>query len=66
MAIGIIKLTFNWGQDQFHRNVVDHLLLGESIAAPLSDLVKVVAILEAATRSLARGGAGEKINDRSD
>jgi hypothetical protein len=51
---------------QFHSNLADHLLLGEPIVAPLSDSVKVVAILEAAARSMARGRAMEKIDDRSD
>ena len=37
----------------------DHLLLGEPIAAPLADSVKVVAILEAAARSMSRGGTVE-------
>ena len=31
----------------FHRNLADHLLLGEPIGAPLADSFKVVAILEA-------------------
>jgi predicted dehydrogenase len=43
----------------FHRNLADHLLLGEPIAAPLADSVKVVAILEAAARSMSRGGTVE-------
>jgi len=48
---------------QFHINLADHLLLGEPLAAPLSDSVKVVAILEAAARSMACGGTVEVIND---
>ena len=51
---------------QFHSNLADHLLLGEPIAAPLSDSVKVVAILEAAARSMERGGTMEGINDGPD
>ena len=51
---------------QFHSNLADHLLLGEPIAAPLSDSVKVVAILEAAARSMERGGTMEGVNDRPD
>ena len=47
---------------QFHSNLADHLLLGEPIVAPLSDSVKVVAILEAAARSMERGGTMEEIN----
>ena len=51
---------------QFYSNLADHLLLGEPIAAPLSDSVKVVAILEAAARSMERGGTMEGINDGPD
>ena len=47
----------------FHRNLADHLLTGEPIEAPLEDSVKVVAILEAAARSAARGGNVEGVND---
>ena len=43
----------------FHGNLADHLLWGEPIAAPLADSVKVVAILEAAARSMANGGTLE-------
>jgi len=50
---------------RFHSNIADHLLLGEPIAAPLSDSVKVVAILEAAARSMAHGGTMEVVNDGS-
>ncbi|MGD8703563.1 MAG: Gfo/Idh/MocA family oxidoreductase [Desulfosarcina sp.] len=46
----------------FHRNLADHLLLGEPIAAPLADSVKVVAILEAASRSMRQGGALEVLH----
>ena len=49
-------------QYQFHSNLADHLLLGEPIMAPLSDSVKVVAILEAAARSMAHGGTMEEVN----
>jgi predicted dehydrogenase len=51
---------------QFHSNLADHLLLGEPIAAPLSDSVKVVAILEAAARSMAHGGTMEGVDDGPD
>lgn len=51
---------------RFHSNLADHLLLGEPIAAPLEDSVKVVAILEAAARSMGRGGRMEAVNDGSD
>ncbi|MGB3212893.1 MAG: Gfo/Idh/MocA family oxidoreductase [Desulforhopalus sp.] len=40
----------------FHRNLADHLLWGEPLAAPLTDSVKVVAILESAARSMANNG----------
>jgi len=46
----------------FHRNLADHLLLGEPITAPLADSVKVVQILEAASRSMERGGTVEVLN----
>ncbi len=40
----------------------DHLLGGEPITAPLADSVKVVTILEAAERSMSRGGKLEVID----
>ena len=46
----------------FHRNLADHLLSGEPIVAPLEDSVKVVAILEAASRSAAKGGTVEVLD----
>ena len=46
----------------FHRNIADHLLTGEALAAPVEDSVKVVAVLEAAARSMARGGAEEVLD----
>jgi len=46
----------------FHRNLADHLLTGEPLVAPLEDSMKVVAILEAAARSAARGGAVEMVD----
>jgi predicted dehydrogenase len=51
---------------QFHSNLADHLLLGEPLAAPLEDSVKVVAILEAASRSMANGGRIEAVDGGSD
>ena len=39
----------------FYRNLADHLLTGEPLAAPLSDSMKVVAILEAARQSVRTG-----------
>lgn len=47
----------------FHRNLADHLLTGEPLVAPLKDSVTVVAILEAAARSMAKGGAMEVLDD---
>ena len=47
---------------QFHRNLADHLLTGEPIIAPLDDSVKVVAILEAAAKSAAKGGTVEVLD----
>jgi predicted dehydrogenase len=55
----------NRDHNRFHSNLADHLLLGEPIAAPLDDSVKVVAILEAAARSMANGGTVEVVNDGS-
>ena len=46
-----------------YRNLADHLLLGEPIAAPVEDSVRVVAILDAAARSAAKGGTLETFND---
>ena len=46
----------------FHANLADHLLWGEPLAAPLADSVKVVAILEAAARSMSGGGRPERID----
>ncbi len=50
---------------RFHANLADHLLLGEPIVAPLVDSVKVVAILEAAARSMDNGGSPEVIDVES-
>jgi predicted dehydrogenase len=46
----------------FHQNLADHLLTGEPIAAPLAHSVQVVAILEAAARSAAKGGTLEVLH----
>jgi predicted dehydrogenase len=40
----------------FHRNLADHLLLGEPLAVPPRESRDVVAVLEAAHRSAAAGG----------
>jgi predicted dehydrogenase len=41
----------------FHRNLADHLLLGEALAVPPAESRDVVAVLEAAHRSAATGAA---------
>jgi hypothetical protein len=46
----------------FHRNLADHLLTGEPLAAPLEDSVRVVRILEAAARSMEKGGSTEALS----
>lgn len=46
----------------FHRNLADHLINGEPLTAPLEDSIKVVAVLEAAARSMASNGAVEVLN----
>jgi predicted dehydrogenase len=46
----------------FHRNLADRLHTGEPIVAPLEDSVRVVAILEAASRSAEKGGAQEVLD----
>jgi predicted dehydrogenase len=45
----------------FYYNLADHLLTGEPIVASLEQSVRVVAILEAASRSAARGGRVEAL-----
>ncbi|MEJ2039383.1 MAG: Gfo/Idh/MocA family oxidoreductase [Desulfosarcinaceae bacterium] len=46
----------------FHHNLADHLITGEPLVAPLEDAVRVVAILEAAARSMNNGGRLETLN----
>jgi predicted dehydrogenase len=46
----------------FYYNLADHLLTGEPIVVPLEQSIRVVAILEAAARSAARGGAVEALD----
>jgi len=41
----------------FHRNLADHLLLGDPLAVTPDSSREVVAVLEAASRSAAEGGA---------
>jgi hypothetical protein len=40
----------------FHRNLADHLHLGEPLAVTPQSVREVIAVLEAATRSAAEGG----------
>ena len=47
----------------FHHNIADHLLTGETLSAPLQDSMTVIAILEAAARSAAGGGAVEPVDE---
>jgi predicted dehydrogenase len=47
----------------FHRNLADHLLTGEPLIATLEQSVQVVAVLEAAARSAAKGGTVEVVHD---
>jgi predicted dehydrogenase len=48
-----------WG---FHRNLADHLLLGEPLAVPAEQSRDVVAVLEAAHRSMLAGGTVEAVD----
>ncbi len=40
----------------FHANLADHLLLGEPLAVPVESVRNVIAVLDAAQRSLGAGG----------
>jgi predicted dehydrogenase len=46
----------------FHGNLADHLLEGEPLTAPLADSMRVVAVLEAAAKSMDAAGAVEVLN----
>jgi predicted dehydrogenase len=46
----------------FHRNLADHLLIGEPLVAPLTESMRVVAVLEAAARSMDNNGRVEVLN----
>jgi predicted dehydrogenase len=46
----------------FHDNLADHLLTGEPLIAPLEDSMQVVAVLEAAARSMDNNGRVEMPN----
>jgi predicted dehydrogenase len=47
----------------FHRNLADHLHLGEPLAVTTASVRKVIGVLEAAQRSSMQGGAPEVIED---
>lgn len=48
-------------QFPFHSNLADHLLTGEPLAVTAQSAARVVAVLEAATRSASRGGNPEAL-----
>jgi hypothetical protein len=43
----------------FHLNLADHLLTGEPLAVNPQSVARVIAVLEAATKSAERGGVPE-------
>ena len=45
----------------FHLSLADHLLTGEPLAVTPQSAARVVAVLEAASRSAERGGAPEAL-----
>src|SRR5438445_28778 len=47
----------------FHRNLADHLHLGEPLAITPASVRRVISVLEAAQRSSTRGGAAVAIED---
>ncbi|MDH4267589.1 MAG: Gfo/Idh/MocA family oxidoreductase, partial [Deltaproteobacteria bacterium] len=47
------------GRFPFHLNLADHLLTGEPLAVSTQSAARVIAVLEAATRSAERGGIPE-------
>ena len=47
----------------FHRNLADHLHLGEPLAVSPASVRRVISVLEAAQRSSTRGGAPVVIED---
>jgi predicted dehydrogenase len=49
----------------FHRNLADHLHLGEPLAVTPASVLRVIAVLEAAQRSSTRGGAAVAIEGES-
>lgn len=56
------KLTLPEREDYgFHRNLADHLLLGEPLTVPVEHTARVVSVLEAASKSGANGGKPEML-----
>ena len=49
------------GRFPFHLNLADHLLTGEPLAVSPQSAARVIAVLEAATRSAERGGIPEAL-----
>ena len=43
-------------RNAFYRNLADHLLLGEPLSVPPEDARRNIAVMEAATHSIAQGG----------
>jgi predicted dehydrogenase len=61
---GLIECTLPPAPEQrfaFHRNLADHLHLGEPLAVTAESARRVVAVLDAATTSLARTGASVSV-----
>ncbi len=48
-------------RNAFYRNLVDHLLLGEPLAVSPREAWRTVAVMEAATRSIAAGGREQRV-----
>jgi predicted dehydrogenase len=48
--------------DGFYRNLADHLAWGEPLAVTAAEARRTVAVMEAATRSIARGGAQVEVD----
>jgi predicted dehydrogenase len=46
----------------FYRNLADHLAWGEALAVPAEEARRNVAVMAAATESIARGGAGVQVD----
>jgi predicted dehydrogenase/type 1 glutamine amidotransferase len=46
----------------FYRNLADHLLLGEPLAVPAGEARRNIAVMEAATHSIAQGGRSVRLD----